>query len=177
MSAKKDERTIRNEGLFLLRRMHCLIERESRELNCETTTVWQVEVKYSKGQVIMDAKKQRLITVLLVGGFVFVALTMVNGCKKEESAGAPTGTSSEHDHEHGEQGHTHDSEMAMATESAKEVASSAEQTTCPIMEGNPIDKAVTEYKGTKGYFCCSGCTEKFEQEPEKYIAKLPQFSQ
>ena len=132
---------------------------------------------YLKGEVTMDAKKQRLITVLLVGGFVFVALTMVNGCKKEESAGAPTGTSSEHDHEHGEQGHTHDSEMAMATESAKEVASSAEQTTCPIMEGNPIDKAVfTEYKGKKVYFCCPGCDSKFKADPEKYIAKLPQFN-
>jgi len=35
----------------------------------------------------------------------------------------------------------------------------------------------TEYKGKKVYFCCSGCKEKFEEEPEKYIAKLPQFKQ
>ena len=71
-------------------------------------------VNYLKGKMIMNAKKRRLITVLLVGGFVFVALTMVNGCKKEEPV-TPTDTSSEHDHEHGEEGHTHDSEMAMAT--------------------------------------------------------------
>ena len=126
----------------------------------------------------MDAKKQRLITVLLVGGLVFVALAMVNGCKKEEPVPASTGTSSEHDHEHGEQGPTHDSEMAMTTESAKEVASSGEQTTCPIMEGNPINKAIfTEYKGKKVYFCCAGCDAKFKADPEKYIAKLPQFNQ
>jgi YHS domain-containing protein len=137
------------------------------------------EVDYLKGQVIMDAKKQRLMTVLLVGGFVFIALTMVNGCKKEEPTPAPTDAGSEHDHEHGEEGHTHEhTETAMAAESAKEIASSTEQTTCPIMEGNPINKAVfTEYKGKKVYFCCPGCDSKFRADPEKYIAKLPQFNQ
>ncbi len=126
----------------------------------------------------MDAKKQRLITVLLVAGFVFVGLVMVNGCAKEEPA-PPTETSSEHDHEHGEEGHTHEhSEMAMTTESAKEIASAGEQTMCPIMEGKPIDKAVfTEYKGKKVYFCCPGCDTKFKADPEKYVAKLPQFNQ
>ncbi|MBL7185132.1 MAG: YHS domain-containing protein [Phycisphaerae bacterium] len=68
--------------------------------------------------------------------------------------------------------------MAMATESAKEVASAAEQTTCPVMVGNPINKAIfTEYKGKKVYFCCPGCDSKFKADPEKYIAKLPQFNQ
>jgi len=44
--------------------------------------------------------------------------------------------------------------------------------------GGAINKAIfTEYKGKKVYFCCSPCKEKFEQEPEKYIAKLPQFKQ
>jgi YHS domain-containing protein len=127
----------------------------------------------------MDSKKKRLITVLLVGGFVFVALIAVNGCKKEEPAPAPTGTSSAHDHEHGAEGHTHEhTETALVADSAKEVASAAEQTTCPIMEGNPINKAIfTEYKGKKVYFCCPGCDTKFKADPEKYIAKLPQFNQ
>jgi YHS domain-containing protein len=126
----------------------------------------------------MDAKKKRLMTVLLVVGFVFVGLVMLNGCKKEEPAAAPNDTSSAHDHEHGEEGHTHEhSEMAMTTET-KEVASTGEQTTCPIMEGKPINKAVfTEYKGKKVYFCCPGCDGKFKEDPEKYIAKLPQFNQ
>ncbi len=127
----------------------------------------------------MDAQKQRLITVLLVAGFVFVGLVMVNGCKKEEpTTPAPNDTNSAHDHEHGEEGHTEHSEMAMTTESAREIASTGEQTTCPIMEGKPIDKAVfTEYKGKKVYFCCKGCDSKFNADPEKYIAKLPQFNQ
>ncbi len=136
-------------------------------------------VNYLKGEVIMDAKKQRLITVLLVTGFVFVGLVMVNGCKKEEPTPAPNDTNSAHDHEHGEEGHTHEHpEMAQTADSAKEIASSGEQTTCPIMVGQPINKAIfTEYKGKKVYFCCSGCDSKFKADPEKYIAKLPQFNQ
>jgi len=59
---------------------------------------------------------------------------------------------------------------------AKEIAVAAVQMTCPIMVGNAIDKNVfVEYKGKKVYFCCPGCKEKFEANPEDYIAKLPQF--
>ena len=49
------------------------------------------------------------------------------------------------------------------------------QTTCPVM-GGAIDKAIfTEYQGKKVYFCCRGCDQKFLEDPEKYLAKLPQF--
>ncbi len=50
-----------------------------------------------------------------------------------------------------------------------------EQTHCPVMEF-PIDKTIfTEYQGKKVYFCCPGCIEEFEKDPEKYLDKLPQF--
>lgn len=50
------------------------------------------------------------------------------------------------------------------------------QKTCPIMVNNPINKKLfTEYKGKKVYFCCPGCKPKFEADPAKYIASLPQF--
>jgi len=43
------------------------------------------------------------------------------------------------------------------------------------MEG-AIDKNIfVEYQGKKVYFCCAGCKDKFKAEPEKYLAKLPQF--
>ncbi len=43
--------------------------------------------------------------------------------------------------------------------------------------GMAIDKSVnTEYKGKKVYFCCPGCIAEFKKNPEKYVAKLPQFS-
>ena len=51
------------------------------------------------------------------------------------------------------------------------------QKTCPVM-GSPIDKNIfVEYKGKKVYFCCKACPEKFLADPNKYIAKLPQFQQ
>ena len=50
-----------------------------------------------------------------------------------------------------------------------------EQTICPVM-GNPIDKNVfVEYQGKKVYFCCPDCKAEFNADPEKYVAKLPQF--
>ena len=88
--------------------------------------------------------------MLLLASFLLVGLIVLNGCKKSEPAAPPE---------------------------SEEVASAAaiEQTICPVMEG-AIDKAIfTEYEGKKVYFCCAGCKEKFEKEPEKYIAKLPQF--
>ncbi|MFZ2146572.1 MAG: efflux RND transporter periplasmic adaptor subunit [Sedimentisphaerales bacterium] len=52
-----------------------------------------------------------------------------------------------------------------------------EQTVCPVMGGAINKDYYTIYRGKKVYFCCPGCKEKFEEEPEKYIAKLPQFKQ
>ncbi len=124
----------------------------------------------------MDAKKKHLVAVLLVVGFVFVGLTMLNGCGKDEPVAEPNAASAVHDHGEGEHSHA-DSEMAMATETAKEIAGT-EQTTCPVMEGNPIKKAhFVEYQGKKVYFCCPGCDKKFQAEPAKYVAKLPQFKE
>jgi YHS domain-containing protein len=60
---------------------------------------------------------------------------------------------------------------------AETMTASMEQTTCPVT-GNKIDKNIfVEYKGKKVYFCCADCKAKFEADPEKYIAKLPQFKQ
>jgi YHS domain-containing protein len=50
-----------------------------------------------------------------------------------------------------------------------------EQTTCPVMGGAINKKVFVEYKGKKVYFCCASCKGDFEKDPEKYIAKLPQF--
>ena len=64
------------------------------------------------------------------------------------------------------------------TEKATEMAKETEQTTCPVMDGNKIDKNIfVEYEGKKVYFCCPDCKAKFEADPQKYIAKLPQFKE
>ena len=46
------------------------------------------------------------------------------------------------------------------------------QTTCPVM-GGKINKAIfADHAGKRIYFCCAGCTKKFEADPEAYIEKL-----
>ena len=99
----------------------------------------------------MKSRRTHFGIVLTLASLLVVGLIVLNGCKKSEPT-TPT--------------------------EPNEVASAAiEQTTCPIM-GRTINKDIfTEYKGKKVYFCCAGCKEEFEKEPEKYIAKLPQFKE
>ena len=113
----------------------------------------------------MNSKVKQFKAMLIVTSLLCVGLIALNGCKKSEPA--PSETTAET-----MQGHA-----ATMDEPAKAVAAAIEQTTCPVM-GGAINKAIfTEYKGEKVYFCCSPCEEKFKEEPEKYIAKLPQFKQ
>ncbi|MGM0461475.1 MAG: YHS domain-containing protein [Fibrobacterota bacterium] len=52
------------------------------------------------------------------------------------------------------------------------------QTTCPVMDGNPISKDIyADYEGQRVYFCCPGCVSAFEEDPEKYIEKLREEGQ
>jgi len=116
----------------------------------------------------MNVKSMKIGMMLLATGILLVGLIMLNGCKKSEPKPAETTTSQMQGQDH----------AAMTDEPAKAVAAAIEQTTCPVMDGNPINKDLFwEYKGKKVYFCCPGCEEKFKAEPEKYIAKLPQFKQ
>jgi YHS domain-containing protein len=46
------------------------------------------------------------------------------------------------------------------------------QVLCPVSR-EPVDpKVFIEYEGAKVYFCCKGCIEKFQKDPEKYKAAL-----
>jgi len=119
----------------------------------------------------MNTKSMKIRMTLLATGILLVGLIVLNGCKKEEPTPAETTTSQMQDMK----GH---GLASMTDEPIEAVAAAIEQTTCPVMGGNPINKALfIEYKGKKVYFCCPGCEEKFNAEPEKYIAKLPQFQQ
>ncbi len=46
------------------------------------------------------------------------------------------------------------------------------QSKCPIMGGKVDPKVYTDYKGTRIYFCCKGCLEEFNKDPEKYLKKM-----
>ena len=99
----------------------------------------------------MNSKVRQFEPVFLFVGVLLVGLILANGCKKSE----PTESST--------------------PEPPKVTVAGIEQTMCPVMDGAINKEIFTEYKGKKVYFCCPGCKEKFEQSPEQYIAKLPQF--
>lgn len=54
------------------------------------------------------------------------------------------------------------------------VKENGDKVTCPVM-GREIEKSEAasslEYNGKTYYFCCAGCKEKFEKDPEKYTKK------
>lgn len=50
-----------------------------------------------------------------------------------------------------------------------------DMTTCPVMTGSPVVKAVAEatglfrdHAGERYYFCCAGCGPAFDADPERY---------
>jgi len=96
---------------------------------------------------------------LVVAGLVSGASLGLAGCQKQTPA-APVKTTAK----------------APEATPGQPAAQVAEQTTCPVM-GGAIDKTIfVEYKGKKVYFCCKGCVDTFNANPEKYVAKLPQFA-
>ena len=125
-------------------------------------------------------------TIILSTLAVALALGFI-GCKKTESPAAPAKETTMKDMNMQTTKPAEDTTMKnmqmqtdkTAADANKTVttATPVEQTTCPIMEGNKINKNVfVEYKGKKVYFCCADCKAKFLAEPEKYVAKLPQFA-
>ena len=98
----------------------------------------------------MKSRRAQFGIVFMLAILLLIGLVALTGCKKKSEPAAPA-----------------------ETEEAVTVA--IEQTICPVMAGAINKNLFTEYKGKKVYFCCAGCKEKFEKEPEKYLAKLPQF--
>lgn len=108
----------------------------------------------------MNSARMRISIIVALVGLLLLGLP---GCKKKsEPAPAPKTPA----------------KTAGGAPSTAAVVAAIAQTTCPVMDGNPIDKNVfTEYKGKKVYFCCQDCVAKFKAEPEKYAATLPQFKE
>jgi YHS domain-containing protein len=111
--------------------------------------------------------KTRNIVMMLIVACLAILVVLIGCKKKEQPAAMPTME---------EMKKTADTAAQEAKKMATEAAASIEQTTCPV-SGDKIDKNVfVEYKGKKVYFCCASCKAIFEKDPEKYIAKLPQFA-
>jgi YHS domain-containing protein len=106
---------------------------------------------------------------------MMVAVVLGGGCKKKEAPAAPAKETTMKDMQM-QAAKTAEDTNKTATTAVAAVAK-GEQTMCPVMDGNKIDKNVfVEYKGKKVYFCCADCKGKFLADPEKYVAKLPQFA-
>ena len=115
----------------------------------------------------MELKSKKLISIMAIAGLFMLASIMLTGCE-ESDEGATEPAAMEMDHNMAEH-------EAVVAETATVVASATEQTLCPVMEA-PINKDLfVEHEGKKVYFCCGGCEKLFKENPEKYLAKLPQF--
>lgn len=45
------------------------------------------------------------------------------------------------------------------------------QTMCPVMQKNKINpKVFVDHEGRRVYFCCPGCTDAFEQDPQRFLS-------
>ena len=126
----------------------------------------------------MNTRMRFPIRFLMTAGLVLIAtigLIAFAGCDDEpEMNEGLDQAAAAHDHEHGAGMHEHG---APAEAEEAEVGSVTVQETCPIM-GSPINEELfVEYQGKKVYFCCAGCPEKFLENPEQYVAKLPQFQE
>ena len=98
----------------------------------------------------MTVQNKKFITLLITSTLALTIFSVI-GCKKKTEPAAP--------------------------EVKKEVISEViEQKICPVMGGAINKELYTEYKGKKVYFCCPGCENTFTKEPDKYVSKLPQFS-
>lgn len=70
-----------------------------------------------------------------------------------------------------EDSNTHDHSNVVESEQTQPINSY-----CPVMLGRKVDPEIySDYKGERVYFCCANCKASFEQNPEKYLALLPQF--
>ena len=118
----------------------------------------------------MESQNKNSIASLIISGLLLAALVFINGCEKSEpGATEPAATEMS-------QAMAEHEAITAADETMAKVAAATEQTMCPIMDGNKINKDIfVEYQGKKVYFCCAGCEKVFKEDPEKYIAKLPQF--
>jgi len=118
-----------------------------------------------KGEYVMNGFGQSWRSMVVVGGLVVCAGLVLAGCGQQKPADEHAG------HDHGPQA------ASTAKAHPPEAGGSAAkeeitQKVCPVMGGKINPNLFVEHKGRKVYFCCAGCSDKFEADPDKYLAKL-----
>lgn len=66
--------------------------------------------------------------------------------------------------------------VTMACPARAQPAQTPLNTTCPVMQGEPVDPDMwVDHEGTRVWLCCKKCKARFERNPTIYLAVLPQF--
>jgi YHS domain-containing protein len=108
---------------------------------------------------------KKLPIFLLCAGMIVAIPLFLSGCKDKTDSGTTSVQAPQNRAD------------AMAQNAVAAADAAIEQTICPVMKNNPVDKDIyVEYQGKKVYFCCEDCKEVFAKNPEKYIKDLPQFN-
>ena len=127
----------------------------------------------------MNSKAKQLIIALLSAASLFAVVVALSGCKKSEPPVQPETETKEvvsgTKKVAAEAEKIASEAKQVSSEAEQAIASTVEQTICPVMGGAINKEIFTDYKGKKVYFCCASCKTEFEKNPEQYIAKLPQF--
>ena len=93
--------------------------------------------------------KTKVITTIVIGSFMMLALLLVIGC----------GT------------------CAVKEEAKDVVAPDTSKMTCPV-SGDPVNPSCSmTHKGQKVYFSCDRCKQQFKEAPEKYEPNLRKCGQ
>ena len=104
-------------------------------------------------------------SIIIIGILLTGAAMVVSGCGGQEGpdAASEAGVRSGRD-----------------VSPSEEASSSAElrpQEFCPVMGGGINLDLYADHDGKRVYFCCEGCSEAFEKNPEKYIESLKKTGQ
>ena len=63
--------------------------------------------------------------------------------------------------------------LAEGTNAVPAVVAVKQQTSCPVMTSNPINKKIfVDYEGKRIYLCCPGCLAAVKADPAKYVKQL-----
>lgn len=140
----------------------------------------------------MKKFKKILSVMILTTVFILLGVAAQSGCKNKTGSTAGSNTTAQAkeiyycpmhpDYTSDKPGTCPECGMTLVkkekpvTDANGAVSANIEQTMCPVLTDNKIDKNIyVEYKGKKVYFCCTDCKAAFEKDPEKYITMLPQF--
>ena len=92
------------------------------------------------------------------------------------------GRNDEKSHHAGEHPSQHEKEHPAAPAEKPESGAAAEEqaeielvgnTTCPVIEGNPVKEGLyVDVKGKRINVCCQSCVQAIKADPDKYLKKL-----